>query len=817
MKKKILFLFLGITFTQGLWSQGITKHGEVPASSVNFVDKQGEPGSTAKLSVNGKELNVGFKCGESMTINHLPENHVAPVAKTVTYNTVLTMVFGTSKCIITKNLGASNEAVGPNDPSVEAAGWYWQYNKEQGFEHDGSTLTPTNWYGGVVIPGQDWLLENDPCNRELGSGWRIPVKSEWDNAITCDAWIGTSNTYFGGLKIHNNGRLDAVGNLVNRGGMGSLWSATNSSSSSLWALWVSLQSCNTTSIDFADGCGIRCIKDCDPPPAPTGTINQFFYPGQTVSDLKVDGTNIKWYSSSAGCTLIPNSTTLVNGTNYYASQTVADCESVERFLVAATFFNCGSNLTIEHKTSGGVAPENRSISYSTLWTLLFGENMCTINKNLGALNHASSATDESLSAAGWYWQFNRKQGYLHIGTLRTPNTAWDVTNDYSSTSWEQANDPCYNELGSGWRIPTSSEWTTAGGNWSSYQNAYNSALKLHAAGYLTETTGALSSRGMSAYFWSQDQYDDVSGYHLFLNGASSLVDSNYKSNGYSLRCIRDCDPPPAPEGPVNHIFYPGETVATLVATGTAIQWYAAASGGTPLESTTPLVDGAHYYASQTINCEGIARLDVTASLSNCEIAGLTINHLASGGVAPVDKTVHYGAVKTAIFGGEPKCVIVQNLGATYPASSEFTENENAAGWYWQFNRKQGYKHDGTTRTPNTTWITNIDEYGDWAVANDPCTIELGSGWRILTKLEWENADLQWLTIYGAYGSVLKLHTAGYLTSQDGILENRGQYGLIGNSSQYSNTFSWLLTFSAFHCFQANYPKSYGLTLRCIKD
>ncbi|MEI6750899.1 MAG: hypothetical protein WCM93_17240, partial [Bacteroidota bacterium] len=393
MKKKILFLFLGITVSHALWSQGITKYGEVPASSVNFVDKQGEPDTIAKLSINGKELNLGFRCGDPITINHSPVNHVAPVAKTVTYGTTITSVFGTSKCIITKNFGASNQAASPSDASEEAAGWYWQYNKEQGFKHDGSTLTPTNWTGGVVPLGQDWLPKHDPCNLELGSAWRIPVKSEWDNAIACDAWGGASNTYFGGLKIHNNGRVDAAGNLFNRGTVGSLWSASNSSNTSVWALYLSMYSCYTTGITLFDGCGIRCIKDCDPPPAPTGTLNQFFYPGQKLSDLKVDGANIKWYSLSTGCNLLANNTALISGTNYYASQTVGDCESEERFMVTAMLFNCGSIFTIEHKTSGGVAPENRSITYSTVWTLLFGENKCAITRNLGAVNEAISSTD----------------------------------------------------------------------------------------------------------------------------------------------------------------------------------------------------------------------------------------------------------------------------------------------------------------------------------------------------------------------------------------------------------------------------------------
>jgi hypothetical protein len=52
------------------------------------------------------------------------------------------------------------------------------------------------------------------------------------------------------------------------------------------------------------------------------------------------------------------------------------------------------------------------------------------------------------------------------------------------------------------------------------------------------------------------------------------------------------------------------------ATGTGIKWYDAASGGNLLTATTALVDGNHYYASQTVNSvESTSRLDVTATLN----------------------------------------------------------------------------------------------------------------------------------------------------------------------------------------------------------
>ena len=70
--------------------------------------------------------------------------------------------------------------------------------------------------------------------------------------------------------------------------------------------------------------------------------------------------------------------------------------------------------------------------------------------------------------------------------------------------------------------------------------------------------------------------------------------------------------PAPPTGSSSQSFCSGATVFNLAATGTAIKWYAAASGGTALATTTALVNGTHYYASQTIGCESTSRLDVTA-------------------------------------------------------------------------------------------------------------------------------------------------------------------------------------------------------------
>jgi len=72
-----------------------------------------------------------------------------------------------------------------------------------------------------------------------------------------------------------------------------------------------------------------------------------------------------------------------------------------------------------------------------------------------------------------------------------------------------------------------------------------------------------------------------------------------------------------PTGAIIQEFCDTATVADLIASGTIIQWYDEATGGTPLDSSTALVDGETYYATQTdatTGCESSVRLEVTVTI-----------------------------------------------------------------------------------------------------------------------------------------------------------------------------------------------------------
>lgn len=191
----------------------------------------------------------------------------------------------------------------------------------------------------------------------------------------------------------------------------------------------------------------------------------------------------------------------------------------------------------------------------------------------------------------------------------------------------------------------------------------------------------------------------------------------------------------------------------------------------------------------------------------------------AGDVAPVTKTVTYGTV-TSSLSGASKCWITQNLGADQQASVVDDSTEASAGWYWQFNLKQGYKHDGSTLTPSWT-VTSIDQDSDWTSANDPCTILLGTGWRLPTSAEWATAYSGWgSNMYAAFASVLVIHNAGCLDYSDGDLDSSGQIFVYWSSTQsdVNTAFGQCLFYvEEFQSGVYQINKATGASVRCLKD
>jgi gliding motility-associated-like protein len=74
---------------------------------------------------------------------------------------------------------------------------------------------------------------------------------------------------------------------------------------------------------------------------PTGNASQSFCSTQnaTLNNISVSGSNIIWYNSATSTTPLPLSTVLANGVTYYATQTINNCESVNRLSVTINLIN----------------------------------------------------------------------------------------------------------------------------------------------------------------------------------------------------------------------------------------------------------------------------------------------------------------------------------------------------------------------------------------------------------------------------------------------------------------------------------------------
>lgn len=189
-------------------------------------------------------------------------------------------------------------------------------------------------------------------------------------------------------------------------------------------------------------------------------------------------------------------------------------------------------LIIQHLTNNNVAPINKDTSYKT--TILSQEpSKLLITSNLGS---------DIENINGWYWQFNNKQGYLpnfEIFYLRTPDTEWQKIEENSN--WNDINDPCLCELGENWRIPTIEEWINISKDWQNSTDGLNSNLKLQSSGMIMENGEQLYQYGWSGRYWSKDQENLQYAYYLDLNTETARIYSNNKSNGFTIRCIKNIE------------------------------------------------------------------------------------------------------------------------------------------------------------------------------------------------------------------------------------------------------------------------------------
>ena len=203
-------------------------------------------------------------------------------------------------------------------------------------------------------------------------------------------------------------------------------------------------------------------------------------------------------------------------------------------------FTCGDSMPINHLVSNQVAPDNKAVTYGTVTNIPGEPTKCWITSNLGSSHQATAKNDATEESAGWYWRFNRKQGFSHTGSIITP--AWSYLYINENSNWTAAEDPCRLELGSNWRIPTEVEWINVdyNGNWDNWNGPWDSDLKIHAAGLIYDgSSGALQNRGTYGYYWSSNQAGATAAIWLWFYSTFCIMNADSKSFGIPTRCVRE--------------------------------------------------------------------------------------------------------------------------------------------------------------------------------------------------------------------------------------------------------------------------------------
>ena len=691
-----------------------------------------------------------FSCGTSLTINHLA-GAVAPVDKTVTYGTVTNIPGEPSKCWITSNLGADQQATAVNNATEASAGWYWQFNRKQGFKHDGTTRTPDDPWITTIDENSDWIADNDPCNIELGSGWRIPTVTEWINVDAAGGWSDWNGPWNSGLKLHASGIImPANGDLVNRGAGGNFWSNKQAASASGWYLEFYSGYSLVKNYGKSYGFAMRCILNCQDTLSP-GTFSDDF------ESYTVGG--------------------------YLAVQ------NPDRWTTWSNAPGTGEDATISNVFSS-------SPTKSVL-----------VDDTGGATDLLLKLGDKSTGKYELQWMMyieSANAGYYNIQHFQSPGIefAMEVYFRTSGTG----------ELSAG--SSAAIAFTYPKDNWFEVKHI----IDLDADHIQYYVNGTLVHDWPFSYQALTTIGTNQLGAVDFFAGAESGSTPKYFLDDVSFIALPD------------HVTAADQVIWNWnpVANATGYKWNSTSDydsgedmGTSTTKTETGLTcgNGITRYVWAYNDCGFSAPIVLTQSTLPCFPCGssFTVNHV-KGAVAPVDKTVTYGTISK--IPGEPsKCWITSNLGADHRAYAVDDATEASAGWYWQFNKKQGYKHDGTNRLPVTDWINNISENSDWTEANDPCSIELGDCWRIPTSTEWINVDGgdNWIDWNGPWNSRLKLHAAGYLSYNDGSLNQRGSDGDYWSSNQHAGTTGWFLGFNNSYSVVYNDGGSDGFPLRCLRD
>ena len=305
------------------------------------------------------------------------------------------------------------------------------------------------------------------------------------------------------------------------------------------------------------------------PTAPTAAAQSFCGATTANSLVPAISSTIKWYNSATNTTALTTTDAITTATYYVAAVNANGCESA-RTSVAVTV-----NIT--------PAPTVLPVTNFRVSTQGGCDNVNGVFNYIGLLNGKANYLSSSYP--------NIKIGFDNV------NVRWVlyVFDDTVYSIYE-------NSLVPAGLYPPTTGWTAV-----DVDSVCNGTLTIDSlsASFCNGATVADLTNTGTALQW----YETATG-GTALASTTALVTGTY----YASQTVNGCEStrtalsitvntvPSAPTVISPQVYAGNATIASLTATGTNLQWYAAATGGTALASTEALVDGTTYYVSQTGTC-----------------------------------------------------------------------------------------------------------------------------------------------------------------------------------------------------------------------